>query len=604
MKKQKNDWLHRSLRLGLSYKIIVTLVFLSLIVTATEIFGMGIFLPIFQYIRLDGDIDALVLDSPVWQYLINMFIFFDIEPSLVVLLILSFSFFLCRQLFTYITNVYNASIKQKITQIIQNRIFNRYIKANSTYHDKILVGNLVNVITTEVSRAVRGVMSPMGLIAQSIMLLGYFFLLLILSWEMTLASIAVLLLASLAPRTWIKKSKNTGRKLVGANTMMSEFLIGRLRSPRLVRLAGTEVAEKNEFYKLTSAQRKLNVHDATLQAKTNAILEPVVIGISMFFIYFSYTVLHLNVDIIGLYLVILLRLLPIVKGILLQWQIIQRFLGSIEIIESRLQSMNDNIENDNGEKTLCFSHQSIVFNKLSFQYPETSKKVLNNISLKFKAGEMTAIVGPSGSGKSTLIDLLPRLRNPTNGSIQIDGIDLLEYSLESVRQAIAYAPQSPQIFDGTILNHILYGKKDATEKEIQKAVYLAGAKDFIDQLPRKFDTKLGEDATKLSGGQRQRLDLARAIVKNAPILILDEPTSNLDAESEEKFRKTLNMIRQETNTMIIVITHRLLSVSSADNIIVLNKGIVESSGNHLELLEKSKWYANAWKIQNLLTLSR
>ena len=165
---------------------------------------------------------------------------------------------------------------------------------------------------------------------------------------------------------------------------------------------------------------------------------------------------------------------------------------------------------------------------------------------------------------------------------------------------IAYVPQAPQIFDGTIRDHILDGKKDSTEEDIQKAVYLAGATDFINQLPEKFDTNLGEDAVRLSGGQRQRLDLARALVKNAPILILDEPTSNLDAEAEEIFRRSLIRIRKETSTMIVIVAHRLLSIYNADNIIVLNQGMVESSGSHLELLEKSKWYSNAWKIQSNL----
>ena len=600
MKKQINYWLSRSFYFGLSYRVITILVLLSLIATITEIFGIGIFLPIFQFIRLEGDVDALVLDSPIWQYLVSIFTFFDVTPTLIVLLVLSFSFFLCRQIFTYLRIVYNVSIRQEITHKIQNRIFDKYMEADATYHDKTPVGNLVNIITTEASWAIMGILAPMELIVYSIMLLGYLFLLALLSWEMTLLSIIVFLFASLMPSAWIKKSKHTGRKLVNANTLMSEFLIGRLRSPRLVRLSGTEIAEKYAFYQLTNEQRKLNVYNSKLQAKTEVSLEPIVIGMSLVFLYFSYTVLKLQIEIIGLYLVIALRLLPVVKGVILQWQTVQRFLGSIEVIENRLQSMQDNIEIDNGEEVLSRISRSIVFNKVNYQYAGTSVEVLKNISIKFETNKMIAIVGPSGSGKSTLIDLLPRLRVPTKGEIQIDGVDSSKYSLKSIRRMIAYVPQAPQIFDGTIRDHILYGKKDSTDEDIQKAVYLAGATDFINQLPEKFDTNLGEDAVRLSGGQRQRLDLARALVKNAPILILDEPTSNLDAESEEIFRRSLIRIRKETSTMIVIVAHRLLSIYNADNIIVLNQGMVESSGSHLELLEKSKWYSNAWKIQSNL----
>ena len=162
---------------------------------------------------------------------------------------------------------------------------------------------------------------------------------------------------------------------------------------------------------------------------------------------------------------------------------------------------------------------------------------------------------------------------------------------------MSYTPQSPQIFDGTVKHHILYGKSDSIDNEIQDAVRLAGADEFINQLPQGIDTKLGEDAIRLSGGQRQRLDLARALVRKAAILILDEPTSNLDAESEDAFIRALSKIRQETNTTIIVIAHRLASISKADNIVVLNKGMVESKGSHTELLKENGWYSKAWKIQ-------
>ena len=207
------------------------------------------------------------------------------------------------------------------------------------------------------------------------------------------------------------------------------------------------------------------------------------------------------------------------------------------------------------------------------------------------------MVGPSGSGKSTLIDLLPRLRSPTKGFIHVDGVNINNFTLRSVRQLISYAPQFPQIFNGTVKSHILYGKINATNEEVLEAAHLAGAESFIDKLPNGFDTILGDDAVKLSGGQRQRLDLARALVRKAPILIFDEPTSNLDAESEEIFKQVLGEIRKETNTTIIIVSHRLASIIDADKIIVLNQGKVEMSGVHSKLLSQDGWYAKAWNAQ-------
>ncbi len=599
MTKNKNtSWLYRAFNLGLSYRIILTLITLSLVATVTEIFGIGIFLPIFQFIRFEGDIDALILDSNLWKYLIDVFSFFDIKPSLIYLLLLSFAFFLSRQAFTYFRLVYNIAVRQRITQMLRNKVFNRYIEANTSYHDNIPVGNLVNVITTEVNGAVSGTMAPMDLIVYTIMLFGYISILAFLSWQMTLLSVVVLLFASRIPNVWIRKSAHTGRKLVNANTLMSEFLVGRLRSPRLVRLSNTEAAEKDEFHRLTRVQRKYSIFASILQAKTEVVMEPIVIGLSLIFLYFSYTVLNMKIEVIGLYLVVALRLLPVVKGVILQWQTVQRFLGSIEVIEDRLKEMQDSIEDDLGVKTVAQLKQSLLVENVSYRYLSSECNALKGVNITFKVNEITAIVGPSGGGKSTLIDLLPRLRLPTEGIIRIDGVNIEQYALKGLRSMISYAPQTPQIFNGTIKNHILYGKTDATDEDIREAIHLAGAKSFVDQLPQGIDTIIGEDAMKLSGGQRQRLDLARVLVSKASILILDEPTSNLDAESEELFKQVLYRIRKETNTTIIIVAHRLASISGANNIIVLNKGEVEGFGTHSELLSKNGWYKKAWKIQN------
>ena len=567
---------------------------LSLMTTVTEIFGIGIFLPIFQFISLDGDLNALSADSVLWGHIIKGFSFFKIDVSLPTLLLISFSLFLGRQMFTYIRLVYSSAVRQRIIQKQRNLIFNNYIEASSSYHDKVPVGSLVSIITTEVNGAVIGIMVPMELIVYFVIFFSYLAVILLLSWQMTLLSIVTLFFVSIVSNIWVKKSANVGRKLVGANTIMTEFLIGRLRSPRLVRLAGTIDAEKEEFYHLTKVQRKHTVFGAILRARTEVSMEPVVIGLSIFFLYFSYVELKLQVEIIGLYLVIIMRLLPVVKGMISQWQKLQSVLGSMEVIGARLDTMKNFVENDTGIEEIVHLEQSLLVNKVSYQYPDAKTSTLEDVTIEFKVNSMVAIVGPSGSGKSTLIDLLPRLRVPLKGFIQIDGKDISKYTLKSLRQIISYATQSPQIFNGTIKNHILYGKKNATNEEIEEAVRLAGAKDFIDSMPQKLNTILDEDGANLSGGQRQRLDLARVLVRKAPILILDEPTSNLDAESEEKFNKALYRIHNETNTTIIIVSHRLESISDADNIIVLNHGKVESSGVHVELLRENGWYAKAW----------
>ena len=212
---------------------------------------------------------------------------------------------------------------------------------------------------------------------------------------------------------------------------------------------------------------------------------------------------------------------------------------------------------------------------------------------------MTALVGPSGAGKSTLIDILPRLRTPQKGEVLFDGVPQSEFSTESLRKAIGFAPQSPQIFNVSPAEHIRYGCPDASMDDIIGAAKGAQADEFIQRLPNGYNTPLGEEAIRLSGGQRQRLDLARALVSQAPVLVLDEPTSNLDADAEGRFRDALEHIRKERQITIIIIGHRLSTIQNADQIVVMQEGRISQVGNHDELISQGGWYARAYDKQKL-----
>jgi ABC-type multidrug transport system fused ATPase/permease subunit len=590
-----NEWLLRVRNLGLSNRIIITLLSISILTTVTEMFGIGILLPIFQFVKANGDISILSNDEGVWVYVVNFFNFFELQPTLVYLLAIGFSLFLLKQIFSYINTVYSFSISQKIMQDIRNRIFSSYIYANSSYHDGMLIGNLANIMVTEVNSAVRGSMVPVELAIYIIMLLGYTSLLFFISWEATVVSVIILLIASIFPQAWIKSTRKIGRKLVNSNTLLSEFLIHRMQSPKLVRLSGTEVAEINNFAGLIGVQKKHAIHIAILKARVEVVMEPVVIGIIMAFLYVSSTILLLPIEIIGIYLLIMMRLLPIVKGVISKWQTVQRYLGSIEVVENSLSEMKQSTEIDTGDISLT-NVNNICFNNVSYSYKLSNYKTLNNISINIKANTTVAIVGPSGGGKSTLVDLLPRIRVPDYGTLSINNININKYTVSSLRRCISYVPQTPQIFDGTIKQHILYGKPKATYEEIIRASQMSGADEFIDILPNGYDTYVSEGATNLSGGQRQRLDLARALVKKSPILILDEPTSNLDAHSEKAFIRTLKGINSN-NMTVIIISHRLHSILHSDQIIVLNNGSIEGIGTHKDLKVSNSWYSDAWKLQ-------
>jgi ABC-type multidrug transport system fused ATPase/permease subunit len=583
---------------SLKWKSVFIFIFLSLISSVLEAFGLGIFYPIFQYIQADGNLDVLVSQSSMWNYLVNIFNILNINMSLVILLITAFMLFTFRQIFVFIRLVYITRIGKNLEKELKDKLFNFYLHSSSSFHNLLPIGKFANIISQEVRFAIAGTMSPLDLITQLIMLLTFTSLLLIMSWEMTLFALVILAIAINLQKFWIKKSEIVGKEVVKANNLMTTFLIDRLRSPRLVKLSGMEDAQKQEFSELTNIQKDGMIGASILQSKTEVVMEPIVIGLSLVFLYFAVTIIYLPIEMVGLYMLVSMRLLPVVKSIVKQWQKIKGSLGSIGVVENHLMQMKDNKEKDNGKKIINSMDRGIEFKQVFFKYSVDSDIVLNNININIPAGKLTAIVGPSGSGKSTLVDLLPRLTNPDSGDILFDSTSVKEFTLKSLRSYISYVSQAPQIFNTTILQHIRHGKNNANLVEVKDSAKLAGIDSFIDSLANGYDTYLGENAVRLSGGQRQRLDLARALISRSPVLILDEPTSNLDFESEYDFMNSLFSICRETDTTIIIITHRLYGISNADNIIVINNGKVESEGSHEHVVRESNWYKKAHKIHS------
>ena len=590
-------WLKRAIAFGLTTRSMFFLVLLSLLTTIAEVFGLGMFFPIFQFIQEEGNINSLIESSFIWKEIIDLSTVLNINITLGLLLFAAFSFFIMRQVLIYIRVVYTASISYRITMKLRNQMFKHYINADMNFYDKFSIGNLVNAMTTEMTSAIIGIMAPLGFVSMLIMGFIYTILLLFISWEMTVIVIVVLLIVIQAPRVWIQESKIMGRDLAGVNTSLSEFLVSRLKSPRLVRLSGMGTNESYDFVKLTKSQYIYSLQGTILSSRTEGVMEPLVIGLSFIFLFVSYNFFNIGIEIIGLYLVIMVRITPLVKGLVLQWQRIKRYIGSIEVVEDRINTMRQFKEKSNGNKKLLNCKKGIYFEKVYYKYFDSNTCALNNITLEFVAGECTALVGPSGSGKSTLIDLIPYIRKPYKGRVIIDNDDISVFDLKSLRSGIAYVSQSAQIFKGSIINHIKYGSLNASQEEVLMASKLAGSDDFIKDLPDQYDTMLDEDGVNLSGGQRQRLDIARALVEKSTILILDEPTSGLDFESRVKLKSSLDSIRLNTNITIIIVTHDLPSIVDADKIVILNSGKIEAMGKHDKLICINDWYNEACKIK-------
>jgi subfamily B ATP-binding cassette protein MsbA len=263
---------------------------------------------------------------------------------------------------------------------------------------------------------------------------------------------------------------------------------------------------------------------------------------------------------------------------------LQETRASIERIDTLLESAHE----DRGTVHIDGFRKSLVFDQVSFAYPGNPQPVLSDVSLSIRPGEVIAIVGRSGVGKSTLVDLIPRFNKATGGTIRLDGINLNEVEIFSLRELIGIVSQDIILFNDTVRENIAFGRPDASEDEIVHAAQLAFADDFIRELPEGYETMIGERGLKLSGGQRQRVAIARAILKNPPILILDEATSSLDSVSEALVQKALETLMKERTT--IVIAHRLSTIRNADRIVVLEQGWITDIGKHEELMARSETY--------------
>lgn len=586
-------------RLGFRRRWAATILGLNLCSILFEGIGIGMFLPVLEYMNSDGDVAKLTAESRLWQGLTELFSVFSMPVNLASLLAVAFLALICRQAFTYSRLVYSARVQCDFIRGVRDEGFQRFLKAKLGYHDHIRAGDFVNEITTELVTAMSCLGSAITFVGFILLCLVYVGILFALSPIMTAAALAIILFAALCLRGVHNRTQPVGKALMEANQRMSSFLVERLKSIRLVRLSNMEEAETTEMRGLTKVQRDQQVSLLSLKALLSVSIEPIVVAAGFVLLYFAVTTFELNFERILLFFLICFRLLPVIKETMLTRQSCVGSLASLEIVDRRLLELEAARDTEGGRRRFFGLERGISFENVSFEYAGKGSRVpaLRNISLDIPAGKMTALVGPSGAGKSTLIDLLPRLREAQSGQILLDGVPHTEFEIASLRAGIAYAPQAPQIFNVSVAEHIRYGQPNATMEDIREAARLTGAEEFIENLPEGYNMLLGEGGLRLSGGEKQRLDLARAMVRQAPVLILDEPTSNLDAQSEKLFRRALRRIRQETGITVILIGHRLSTVRDADLIVVLNAGRVDDVGSHEELMKRGGWYAGAVAVQ-------
>jgi subfamily B ATP-binding cassette protein MsbA len=583
--------------LGLRRRVAITLLTTHLLGTFFESIGVGMILPIMDFLERDGNVAVLSENSGLWAALVDIYNALGIAITLPSLLVAAMMFLGAAIAFTYIRTVYASRASLGLLRVVRNRLFQHYLKVKLSYSEADSVGSSINDFITEAERASGSLFQVISLVGTAILILAYLGLALAVSVPMTLATIPVIILSMWSVRGMIRRSRGISEEATASNQAVGEFLGQRLKMLRFIRLSGAEGVEMREMERLTKKQAGRYVLLQIIAAQIAAIVEILGILTILGLLYLGFTTFELSFGEIAVFLAAMLRLMPRVKELLRTRQSLMAFLGSLAALERRIGSMLESREEDSGSRKLGSIENSIELRDVRFTYAEAGLPVLQGIDLVIPAGKMTALVGPSGAGKSTLIDLLPRLRVPEAGEILIDGIPTTEFDLKTLRAAFSYAPQSPQVFNVSAAQHIGYGEQDPTRERIVTAAKLAGAHGFVTALPKGYDSPVGEDGVRLSGGERQRLDLARALFAGVPVLILDEPTSNLDANAEAEFRDALQRVRRETNITVIVVGHRLSTVAIADMVVVLDQGRVAETGTHNELVSRGGWYADAYAKQ-------
>jgi ABC-type multidrug transport system fused ATPase/permease subunit len=489
-----------------------------------------------------------------------------------------------------------------VAKKMKDILLHKYLQASASYYDTVTIGDFTNSSFVELPAAVGGVMLPIKLIITIMSGVGSIVILLAISPYLTFMSICVIGVGILLPARWVKATTHLGRQNSHYSSVVTSFLLDRLQSPRLVRLSNTADAEEVDYSLLTEKNRNLTLAIQLLKARIILVLEPMIIGISLLMFYIALVILEMSVSIILLYMIVMVRIVPIATSLLTLKQGLNRATGPIQAINRLLIDMDININNSKkiilNKKLInkISTVESLKLENVSFCYKGSKDDALSDVSYVFKKSSLTAIVGPSGSGKTTFVDIISRYRKPISGSIFVNEISMDQYNPEFLLSLVSYVPQSPQIFDGiTVYEHIAYGKNNATKEEVINASKLSGAYDFIKELPQEFDTVLAGKSSGLSGGQKQKLDLSRALLRNTPVLIMDEPTGNLDLISERNLMLNIRNIREVTGKIIIIIAHRIYTVMDADQIIVLENGRISNVGTHSELLISNYWYKKAIK---------
>ena len=523
--------------------------------------------------------------------------------SLRVLCLTILSVFFGKNIFLYIKNYLLRIVELSLVRDIRNKLYAHIQSLSLGYFNRQKTGNITSIVINDVEHLQIALGATFQkLFVEPINVITFVSLLFIISWKLALIALIIIPLAGIAVigigKSIRRKSRRTQKKVADIMQILSETL----SSIRIVKAFANEKNEVSKFSKESKNYFKLLLRRGRLDLLAGPITESFGVVIGVILLWYGGTEVlmqrGLNPEDFIRFILILFSILGPIKQMGNVNLRIQTGYASAERIFSLLDTPKDIIEHSNPIQLKSFN-KHIEFKNLSFEYEESEGLVLSNINFKINKGEVVAIVGPSGAGKSTIADLIPRFYDPKDGEILIDQENIKKLSLASLRKNMGIVTQDVILFNDTIKNNIAYAQPKATTESIINACKAANALEFIEEIPEGFEAIIGERGVKLSGGQKQRIAIARALLKNPPILILDEATSSLDTESEKKVQTAIEALLKDRTALIIA--HRLSTVQTANKIITIEKGRISEIGTHDELYSNDGLYRKLYDIQFLKT---
>ena len=527
-------------------------------------------------------------------------IFINKDQTLIILIPLAIIIaFSAKGISLYYAKLIMINVSEEVKKMLQTDMLKSFIKADTEIIENKHSGKYISNLNFDVMQITRLLSEAyLSIFKDGLTLLGLLCVMFFQNWKLSLIAIIMIPLATITAKILGKRMGKVTTQAQEKSGDLNRYLIDLFKNHKIIKIFQRENFENSRSEKFVNDLKEKSAKIAAVYIRSAPIME-ILTGIMIAtLIFYSGKLIisgELAINNFFSFLAAMMLAYQPVKTLTKVNVAISQGFSAAERILPIIDIENEINLNEQGEK-LTIEEGNIVLDNINFSYKSNPEnKVLQNISVKFTGGKMTALVGHSGSGKSTLLNMIPRIYLPTSGNIYFDNQDISKVNLMSLRNQISIVDQNTTLFDDTVFNNIKYARPDANKEDILEAAKLSMCDEFINNLENGFETMIGENGVKLSGGEKQRLSIARAFLKNSRIILLDEATSSLDSDTEEKIQKALDKLT--INKTTIVIAHRLSTILNSDNIYVVDNGKIIDSGKHDELLDKSKIYKNYYQRQ-------